>query len=140
MRIEVLDSIKIEIIPGDPRYVRLLETFRFYTEIIGFYCYIPKGFVLDLESVPLIRGTNPEAGAIHDYFCRFDSIPIVSKEMAAEIYEEFQVYYDAMESGNWFNRAWDWVRRRVKTRVVEITPSYFHKFSVVTTYEEMVRQ
>ena len=134
---EVYDSLKIEVIPGDSRYVRLLEQFRFYSDTVSSFCFIPRGFVFDLESVPVIRGTNPEAGAIHDYFCRIDSYPVVDKETAAKIYFEFQAFYDRQESGNWFNRIWDWIRRRVKTRVVEVAPDYFHKFSVMATYEEL---
>ena len=82
---EVRDSIKMEIITGDYRFVRLLEDFHFYSDVLGRWCCIPKGFVFDLESVPFIRGTNPEAGAVHDYVCRTDSDPVVSKTNAAKI-------------------------------------------------------
>lgn len=135
---QVKDSIKIEIIPGDSRYVRLLEDFRFYSDVLGRWCCIPKSFVFDLESVPLIRGTNPEAGAVHDYVCRKDSDPVVDKTTAAKIYLEFQGYYDQKETGNFFNRAWDWIRRGIKTSVVWVAPRYFHRFPVMATYEEII--
>jgi len=134
---EVRGSIKIEIIPGDARFVRLLEDFHFYSDILGRWCCISKGFVFDLESVPLLRGTNPEAGAVHDYVCRIDSDPVCDKTTAARVYLEFQGYYDKMETGNWFNRGWDWFRRGFKVSVVWIAPGYFHKFPVMATYEEI---
>ena len=134
---EVRDSIKIEIIPGDYRYVRLLEDFHFYSDILGRWCCIPKGFVFDLESIPLIRGTNPEAGAGHDYLCRKDSDPVVDKITAAKVYLELQDYFDMKETGNIFNRAWDWIRRGVKIGFVAVWPGYFHKFPVMATYEEI---
>jgi hypothetical protein len=134
---KTIGSIKIEIIPGDCRLVRLLEPFTFYSEVLGRLVTIPAGFVFDLESVPLLRGTNPEAGAVHDYLCRIDSDPVVSKTVAAQVYQELQDYYDEQESGNWLNRAWDWIRRQVKTGVVIVAPGYFHKWPVMATYEEM---
>lgn len=134
---ETKGSVKIEIIPGDARYYRLLEDFVFYSDALGEWCIIPSGFIFDLESVPLIKGTNPEAGAVHDYLCRIDSDPVVSKTTAAKVYNEFQNYYDQKESGNVLNRFWDWIRRVVKTSVVMLAPGYFHKFKVLATYEEI---
>ena len=133
-------SIRIERILGDPKHVRLLENFWFYSACLGRWCCIEKGFVYDEESVPILSGTNPEAGAIHDYFSRSNSIPVVDKKTAARIYEEFQAYYDEMESGNWLNRAWDWIRRKFKAGFVYVTPvpNYFHKYTVEATYEEIV--
>jgi hypothetical protein len=129
--------MKIEIIPGDPRFVRLLEDFTGYIDTLKRLCTIPKGFVFDLESVPLLRGSNPEAGGWHDYFCRTDSDPVVDKETAAKIYEEFQSFYDEQEAGGFFNRLWDWICRHVKTDVVRVAQGYFHKHKVMATYEEM---
>ena len=134
---EIRSSIKVEHIKGDYKRVRLLEDFHFYSDILKRWCCIPKGFVFDFESVPLLQGTNPEAGAIHDYLCRTDSDPVVDKTTAAQVYLEFQGYFDEMESGNWFNRFWDWISRGVKTAVVWIAPGYFHKFPVMATYEEI---
>ncbi len=141
MKTEVLNSIKIERIPGT-NYVRLLDDFLFYSVIINCregtnkWSCIPKGFVYDEESIPALRGTNPEAGAIHDYYSRNDSGPVVDKKTAAAVYEEFQIYYDRMEKG-WLNRLWDWIKRRLKTDVVKIAPGYFHKHSINASYEEM---
>ena len=135
---EARGSIKIEIIPGDYKYVRLLENFWFYSDVLQRWCMIPKFFVFDLESVPVVRGTNPESGAIHDYLCRSDSDPIVDKDTAARVYEEFQEYYDDQEPKTWYNSAWDWLRRLVKTEAVEVASGYFHKHKVMAYYEELV--
>lgn len=133
----VNDSIKIERIPGDCRIVRLLSDFRFYSSVLDRWCVIPKGFIYDEESVPLVKGTNPESGCIHDYLCRIDSDPVVTKGIAADVYEEAQDYYDEKETGNVLNRLWDTIRRKVKTTVVRLAPGYFHKFKVLSGYEEI---
>jgi hypothetical protein len=135
--LKIPDSIKVEHIKGDYKRVRLLTDFRFYSDVLSRWCCIPAGFVFDFESVPLLQGTNPEAGAIHDYLCRTDSDPVVDKSTAAKVYLEFQRYFDEMESGNWINRFWDWISRGVKTAVVWIAPGYFHKFPVKASYEEI---
>jgi hypothetical protein len=134
---ETRDSIKIEILPECHQYYRLLEDFHFSSDILGRWCTIPKGFIFDLESVPLLKGTNPEAGAIHDYVCRVDSDPVCTKAQAAKIYLEFQDYYDARESGNVFNRAWDWLRRGFKSGVVLVAPGYWHKYPVMASYQDL---
>jgi Protein of unknown function (DUF1353). len=139
---DVRDSIKIEILPECHQYFRLLDDFHFYSDVLARWCCIPAGFIFDLESVPFIRGTNPEAGAIHDYLCRTDSDPVVSKTVAAQVYLEFQRFYDGkekekLEIEDWLNHAWDWIRRGVKTGIVWIAPGYFHKFKAMATYEEI---
>ena len=144
----VIGSIKFERIPGDPKFVRLLEDFWFYSAFLGRWCCIPKGFVYDEESVPLFKGTNPEAGAIHDYLCRSDSVPVVGKVTAAQVYLEFQELYDKMEIARarwkWWatikqaaNNAFDASRRRLKRDVVVVHIGYFHTHKVGATYEEM---
>jgi len=128
-------NIKIERLNGT-RFVRLLFPFKFHSDILGRGCTIPRGFIYDEESVPVLKGTNPEAGAIHDYLCRKDSDPVCTKEMAAAVYLEFQTYYDGMERGC-MNAAWDWIRRRFKRDVVLVAPGYFHKHKVMATFEDM---
>jgi len=135
-------SIKTELILGDARHKRLIEEFWFYSARLNRWCCIPKGFVYDQESVPLLRGTNPEAGAIHDYLCRFDSDPVVSKSEAAEIYREFQLYFDRLETRasrfwRYMNRAFDKVKRVVKTDVVHVAWGYHHKFGIEATYAQI---
>lgn len=131
----VYGNIKIERLNGSP-YVKLLEPFQFYSDILECDCEIPRDFVYDEESVPVFKPTNPEAGAIHDYLCRKDSIPRCTKEVAAEVYREFQAYYDSLETG-WLNRIWDWIRRKFKCDVVKIAPGYFHRHRVSATFEEL---
>jgi hypothetical protein len=137
MKTAVIGAMRCEFVPGDYRFVRLLDPLRFCSVVLGCRCEVPAGFVFDLESAPLLRGTNPESGLIHDYLCRTDSVPVVTKQRAASVYAEFQAYYDEQESGNWFNRAWDWIRRGAKTLAVRLAPGYFHRHAVGATYEEM---
>lgn len=139
MKTTVVGSLKVEIIPGDARFVRTTAPLKFYSTTIGQWGEIPTGFVMDYESVPLFKGTNPEAGAIHDYYSRTDSQPVVSKKIAAKIYEEFQSYYDAHEKAKspvfrLLNRVFDWIRRKGKTATVRVWPRYFHKHKVSATY------
>lgn len=96
------------------------EKFWFYSDTIGRWSYIPKGFMTDWESVPLIRGTSKVSGAIHDYFSRKDSDPIVNKKTAADIYLEIMKY-----------RKISFVRRYTKYWVVRHAPNYFHKMHVL---------
>lgn len=157
MNAQVRGNIRIERIPGTG-LVRLTEDFWFYSVILGRWCCIPKGFIYDEESVPVLRGTNPEAGAIHDYLCRKDSDPVVDKMTAASVYAEFQAYYNALETAQYYkdwelqawyqqywnivrdysNRTWDFLKRRVKTDAVIVAPGYFHKLSVRSTEEEVL--
>jgi hypothetical protein len=130
-------SMKTEFIPGDCKFVRLLEDFHVCSDVLNRWIIVPAGFVFDLESVPLLRGSNPEAGCAHDYLCRKDSIPVVSSWVAAQVYFEVQDYFDKQESGM-INCIWDWIRRYAKCSAVVIaTPTYFHKHKVGDTYEDI---
>jgi hypothetical protein len=133
---QVLGNIVIERLHGGS-FVRLQRLFLFYSTILGRWSCIPVGFVYDEESVPLLKGTNPESGAIHDYLCRVDSDPCVTKDVAAQVYYEFQAYYDNLDRG-WFMRTWNLIKRKLKTKVVEMAPGYFHKYRVNATYEELL--
>jgi len=99
-------------------YSELTEDFYFHSDIIGHGC-IKSGFVCDWESVPLFKGTSKVAGLLHDYYCRTDSKPIVTKKVAADIYLEIMKY-----------RGTSWWRRYLKYWVVRVAPGYFHKKSV----------
>lgn len=148
MRTQVLASIKIERIPGTS-YVRLLEDFLFFSETLNpspdseTWSCIPAGFVYDEESEWILKGSNPEAGAIHDYYSRSDSGPVVDKATAAAIYQEFQEYFDCIKQSRcvglkrFLLRSWHWIKRQFKTGVVEIAPDYFHKHEVMASYEEI---
>lgn len=135
MKTTVKGTIKIERIPGT-KYVRLIAKFWFYSVILKRWCCIPAGFIYDEESVPVLKGTNPEAGAIHDYLCRFDSDPIVDQVTAAKVYDEFQDYYNGMDKG-WFDTIWDFIKRHIKTDAVIVAQGYFHKLPVMATLEQV---
>jgi len=108
-----------------------------YSDVLSRDIEAPIGFVNDMESVPIIKGTNNESGVWHDYFSRSDSDPVVDKTTCAKIYLEFQKYYDLQEGG-FFNAVWDFMRRWFKTGVVWVVPCYFHKYKVMATYEEII--
>ena len=111
--------------------IQLVEPFIYYSEQLGREIIIPVGFICDLESVPLIKGSSKRGGVIHDYLCRIDSDPVVTKRVAADIYKEAQNCKDQMVIKNTADRFWKWVRRNLKTMVVRNVPWYFHKFRVM---------
>lgn len=97
-----------------------VEPFFFYSDILGRMCEIPPGFETDLESVPIFRGTSPVSGIIHDYLCRTDSDPVVTKKIAADVYMEFLKL-----------RGTGFLRRHLKVAAVRMAPGYFHKHKVL---------
>jgi len=109
----------------DYKYVRFIDPFPMYSDLIGGFT-IPKGFICDRESVPLFRGTSIRGGYAHDYLCRTDSKPVVTKKVAADVYLEI------MEK-----RGASWWRRYGKYWVVRFAPGYFHKLKVMASYEEV---
>ena len=117
-------NIKEEVI--DYKYSRLLAPYRYKSAILDCVVTAPKGFVYDHESVPLIKGTSHRGGLIHDYLCRIDSKPSVTKRQAANVYLEVMTF-----RGN------AWWRRYVKYWAVRLAFGYFHKFPVKSTYEEI---
>jgi hypothetical protein len=98
----------------------LVEPFFFHSDVLKADCIIPPGFEMDWESVPLIKGTSKIAGLIHDYLCRKDSNPVVTKKIAADVYREFLIFRGA-----------SWWRWRAKYWTVRIAPGYFHKLKVL---------
>jgi hypothetical protein len=121
----------------DGKYIQLFFPFIYYSELLGQEVEIPKDFICDLESVPIIKSPSKRAGTIHDYFCRKDSIPIVTKQQAADLYLEAQAHRDSLMFGNYLTKFYRLVCRQFKTAVVRITPGYFHKFNVLSTIEEL---
>jgi len=119
----------------DSKYARMIEPFAYYSDNLKVTIEIPKGFVFDYESVPIIRGTSKRGGAVHDYLCRIDSKPIVAKKVAAKVYLEAMTCRDKIKlHKSRFNK---WLRRWIKYYAVRIAPGYFHKFKVNATYEEI---
>jgi len=142
MKTQVRGTIKIERIPGC-RLVRTIAPFPFYSAILARWSEIPTGFIYDEESVPVLRGTNPEAGAIHDYLCRSDSDPVVDKLTAALVYREFIAYYNSIEPQQtnkikaYLNSVYDYIKMRIKPNAVIVAPGYFHKLPVMATLEQV---
>jgi hypothetical protein len=142
MKTQVKGTIKIERIPGC-KLVRTIAPFPFYSVILGRWSEIPAGFIYDEESIPVLRGSNPEAGAIHDYLCRKDSDPVVDKLTAALVYREFIAYYNSIEPQQtnkikaWLNAVYDYIKMRIKPDAVIVAPGYFHKLPVMATLEQV---
>ena len=112
---------KVQLI--DHKYSKLLEEFIFFSDHINHECIIPAGFIMDWESVPVIRGTSKVSGLVHDYLCRKDSIPIVTKKIAADVYLEFLKF-----------RGTSAIRRSIKYWAVRIATGYFHQWLVLDNH------
>ena len=119
------------------KYCQLTEEFMFYSDILKRDIIVPVGFICDYESVPLIKASSKRGGVIHDYLCRIDSVPCVSKQIAADVYLEAQRCRDFILNEGWFKPFTRWIRRRVKTLVVRVAPGYFRKFLVMATLEDL---
>lgn len=127
----------------DDRFVQMTAPFRFFSDVLlaaGFdgYGEVPAGFIMDGESVPVVRGRNVRGGGVHDCYSCHDSTPVVSKAVAAAMYLEINAYCDEIDAGrNRLVRAKDFLRRWAKYAVVYVWPGYFHKRSVNATCEEL---
>jgi hypothetical protein len=142
------------------RFVQLVTPFRGFSDVIanlgapaimidGHLCNfdIPVGFVQDFESVPIVRGSNKRGGTVHDYFCRTNSIPVVTKPQAAAAYREIMAYTYQIDDkrGEGFVNGIkddyydfrDWIKRWSKWAVVYVAPGYFHKHLVMATAKEI---
>lgn len=120
------------------QYARIVQPFRYYSDILGREVEVPTGFICDYESVPLIKGSSKRGGVLHDYFCRKDSDPVVTKQQAASLYLEAQACRDDLLNEGFFQRIWRKMARNFKTVVVRVVPGYFHKLSVSATIDEFV--
>jgi hypothetical protein len=98
---------------------------------------VPTGFVHDYESVPLFKGTSKTGGIVHDYLCRSDSMPLVTKKIAADCYFEVMETSDKWKATGNLQLIQYWLRRWAKYSVVLVAPGYFHRHKVMATYEEM---
>ena len=122
----------------DNKYARVAEPFVFWSDVLESNGYggrveVPVDFVCDYESVPripivywLFAHTSKRGGVGHDYLSRFDSIPVVTKEIAADVYLEIMT-----------TRKNIWLRKYAKYWAVRFAPFYFHKLSVGATYENL---
>ena len=125
----------------DGVYAELTSDFGYYSQRLDCEIWVSKGFITDLESVPVLRSKSKRAGVIHDYLSRLDAYPYVSKAMAAKIYLETMETRDRIYYTNapWFNRVWLCVYRHFKSNFVKYVPDfvYWKKHKINATYEEM---
>ncbi|KQC03135.1 MAG: hypothetical protein APR55_07055 [Methanolinea sp. SDB] len=126
----------------DTKYVRLTQPIRFvsrvlYEEGLPDEFEVSAGFIMDFESVPIVKGTSKRGGTAHDYLSRSDSVPLVTKAIAAAVYLEIMAYRDGLMDGGVFRRFDRWWRRWLKYGVVRVAPGYFHRHRVMATYEEI---
>jgi hypothetical protein len=125
------------------KYEMLMEPFIFDSDVLlkaglKSRVEVPAGFVYDFESVPIVRGTNKRGGTAHDYLCRIDSDPLVTKSQAAAVYFEIMHYcYDIDAQRNNWTKLIDWTKRWTKWAVVRVAWGYFHKFKVMATSKEI---
>lgn len=147
METAILSPLIIEHIIGSGKYWRMYEPFGFRSKVLydlglQYECWAPKGFVYDQESVPLLRGTCPPAGAGHDLLCRINSVPVVSKFVAAKVYFELLEYVYSIDDTNTLKSDFDQLRefsvKWIKTGAVVVAEGYFHKLKVEATYEEVL--
>lgn len=123
------------------KYSRLYARFAVYSDVLGCVVEAPIGFVHDYESVPVIKGTSKRGGVIHDYLSRSDSVPVVTKKQAADVYLEVMKCRDGLpDKGTTLGAFSLWLRRWVKYAVVLVAPRYFHRHKVMATFEEMSGQ
>ena len=122
----------------DNRFVKLYEPFKYYSEVLQCIVDIPKDFICDFESVPIAKGSSKRAGTLHDYFCRIDSVPVVTKQQAADVYFEAQECKDVELKKKGLSKFWKFFVRHFKTTIVRVVPGYYHKKKVLSTLEEFV--
>lgn len=123
----------------DGRFVRLHKPFKYFSAILNHGVEIPARFICDYESVPFFKASSKRGGVIHDYFSRKDSVPVVTKQMAASLYLEAQKCRDEMLGEGFFKRLDRAIRRNIKTWVVRIAWGYFHKLNVLSPIEDFVK-
>ena len=126
----------------DYKYSMILNPFRIQLQTLADLglpnvLEIPAGFIHDYESVPLFRGTSKTGGVVHDYLCRYDSIPKVTKKIAADCYFEVMEGSDKLKARGNLQLIKYWFRRWLKYSVVCVWPGYFHKHHVFATLEKL---
>jgi hypothetical protein len=126
------------------RFVQMTAPFRFESDELAkaglkARVTIPAGFVMDGESVPIVRGRNVRGGAVHDYLSCYDSDPVcLTQSLAANVYLEINAYCDDIDAGrSYYAHAKDFTRRWAKWSVVYVWPGFFHKRSVKATCKEL---
>ena len=119
------------------KYAQLVEPFVYQSSKLNAIIIIPEGFICDYESVPLLKASSKRAGVIHDYLCRKDSKPEVTKQMAATIYDEAQKCRDDLLDEDIFTHFKRNIKRKIKTTAVRIAWGYFHRLPVMAKIEDV---
>lgn len=123
----------------DSTYARIAVPFKYESNLLRCVINVPVGFVCDYESVPIVKGTSKRGGVIHDYLCRKDSVPVVTKKIAADVYLEAMECRDKNNPNqSWFARLNRFIRRNIKYQAVLYAWRYFHKLNVMSSYEEVM--
>jgi len=125
------------------RFNQLVAPFIFQSDVLACadlksHVTIPAGFVQDLESVPIVRGTNARGGLAHDYLSRIDSDPVVTKAIAAAVYFEIMRYCYTLDTHRgWFQSAVEYSQAWIKWGVVRMAWGYFHVHYVGDTADDI---
>jgi len=115
----IIENMPVGTFEGD-RLFTLTDSFWFSSDVLDREITIPVGFTCDLESIPLLRGLCRTGGIIHDYLCRSDSEPVITKRQAADVYREALQYFG--------HPAW---KISIKYWAVRLAWGYFHKKPVL---------
>jgi len=135
MRPAFLSPLITEELVGS-KYAKLKQPFFYYSAILKQTISVPANFICDYESVPIFKATSKRAGVIHDYLCRIDSDPVVTKQVAATVYAEAQQVRDHLVCKSKPMLIWRALLCLIKTSVVRIAPGYFHKHLVFDDLEK----
>ena len=122
----------------DGEYNQLTERFGFYSEILGCAFYLPSGFITDFESVPLIKSYCKRGGAGHDYLCRKDAVPTVTKKLAAKVYLEMMQAKDReFPPETWRAKTKQKIWRYIKYTAVKYAWGYWKKHRVFDSLNQI---
>jgi len=129
-------DLVVKVLSG--KYVSIYEPFTYYSTLLDADITVPPEFICDFESVPLLKGTSNRGGVLHDYLCRKNSVPKVTKQQAASVYFEAMELRDTTSplavSKYW--RVKMFIKRWVKSSIVRVIPGYFNKLIVEAIFKE----
>jgi len=135
MKPKFLTELKVEDIDG--RFFNLISPFKYASQYLNLEIIIPKGFITDFESVPFIHSYSNRAGAIHDFLCRVDAIPSVTKYQACVVYLEAMKTKLYRSKRNLLYKIGKTIWIYAKYNVVKYIPFYWKKHKVFATYEDL---
>ena len=83
-----LNTLKSEEIRNN--VFKVLAILDFYSALKKKTYSVPAGLICDFETAGILRTSN-EAGALHDYFYRCDSEPVLERKEADDLYYEAMI-------------------------------------------------